>query len=158
VAEACGEVVVVLAPGAEAPAFGAGLVVRYAWDAREGEGPLAGLEAGLAEVATELALVTGGDMPYLSPAVLLEMLRVADEAPAEAVALADGGVARPLPCVVRVDRARANTRVLLRAGERSVRALLDSLRVAVIAEPTWRRLDPDRGTLRDVDRPGDLLG
>ena len=33
---------------------------------------------------------------------------------------------------------------------------VDALRVAVIDEPTWHALDPDRATLRDVDVPADL--
>lgn len=157
IAEVCGEVVVVVSPDGEEPSFPAGIAVRTARDAHEGQGPLAGLVAGLEVVATDRALVAAGDMPDLSPAVLREMLAVADEAAVDAVALSDGGRARPLPCVVTVATARANAEVLLRTGERSLRALLDSVRVAVIDETTWHRLDPTRGTLRDVDVPADLL-
>ena len=155
-AEVCDEVVVVLAPGAAAPALATDLPVRFAYDAREGEGPLAGLAAGLAAVTTDRSLAVAGDMPELAPAVLTEMLRVAREAPVDAVALADRGRVSPLPCVVSVEVARANAHALLGSGERSLRALIDSLRVAVIDEPTWVRLDPARGSLRDVDVPGDL--
>jgi molybdopterin-guanine dinucleotide biosynthesis protein A len=158
VAEAAGEVIVVLAPGSEPPAFPPGLGVRFAFDAREGEGPLEGLLAGLAATRAEHALVAAGDMPALSPLVLAELLRVAEEAPVDAVALEDGDRFRPLPCVVRVAPAIANARALLHGGERRLRALLDSLRLAVIDEATWTALDPDRATLRDVDEPGDLDG
>ena len=156
VAEAAGEVVVVLAPGSARPAFPPGLPVRSAVDAREGQGPLEGLLAGLRAVRTEHALVAAGDMPTLSPAVLLELLRVAEEAPVDAVALADGNRVRPLPCIVRVAPAIANARALLHGPERRLRALLDSLRLAVIDEATWTALDPGRATLRDVDEPADL--
>jgi molybdopterin-guanine dinucleotide biosynthesis protein A len=155
-AEVCGEVVVVLAPEGVRPALPPGLPVRVARDAREGEGPLAGLAAGLGEVTTEWALVAAGDMPDLAHAVLLEMLRVAAAAPADAVVLREGEVWRPLPCVVAVAPARTNVHTLLYAGERSVRALIASLRSAVIDEATWRALDPSAGTLLDVDEPGDL--
>jgi molybdopterin-guanine dinucleotide biosynthesis protein A len=156
-AEVCGEVVVVLSPDGEEPSFPPGTRVRTARDAHEGQGPLAGLVAGLEVVVRDRALVAGGDMPDLSPAVLREMLAVADDAAVDAVALSDGGRARPLPCVVTVATARSNAEVLLRTGERSLRALLDSVRVAVIDEATWHRLDPTRRTLRDVDVPADLL-
>jgi hypothetical protein len=45
---------------------------------------------------------------------------------------------------------------LLHEGERSLHRFLDAVRVAVIDEQTWRRSDPERRTLRDIDVPGDL--
>lgn len=158
VAEACGRVVLAIAPDAEAPALPPGLPVTIVRDATTFEGPLAAFATALPAVDAGWALVAAGDMPDLSPTVLLEMLRVAGEAPVDAVALADGDRSRPLPCVVRSDTARDRVPGLLHAGERRFRALLDSLRVAVIDETTWTALDPERGTLRDVDAPGDLLG
>ncbi len=95
-------------------------------------------------------------MPSPVLAVLREMLHVADEAPVDAVALGDGERFRPLPSVVRAQAASLNARALLQRGERSLRALLDSLRVAVVDPETWHALDPDRSTLRDIDTPGDL--
>jgi hypothetical protein len=84
------------------------------------------------------------------------MLRVAGEAPVDAVALQDGDRFRPLPNVVRVAPARDAAHALLHAGERSLRSLLEALRTAVIDEATWTALDPRRGTLHDVDMPGDV--
>src|SRR5206468_2437320 len=89
-AEVCREVLVVVAPDAPDPALPLAAPVRVVHDATEGEGPLAGVLAGLAETLTDWALVAGGDMPDLRTAVLLEMLRVAGESGAEAVALPDG--------------------------------------------------------------------
>jgi molybdenum cofactor guanylyltransferase len=155
-AEICTEVVVVVAPGRPAPAFPPGASTRIEVDAAEGEGPLAGLASGLAAVATELAVVAGGDMPELSTGVLLEMLRVAGEAPVDGVVLSDGGRRPPLPCVLRVTPAGDRAHGLLHAGERRLGALIDALRVAVVDEPTWTALDPGRRTLFDVDEPGDL--
>jgi len=157
-AEACGRVVVAVAPGAEAPSFPPGLPVTIAYDADAYEGPLAGLVTALPHVPTEWLMVAAGDMPDLAPGVLLEMLRVAEEAQVDAVALLDGDRIRPLPCVLRVDPVRRNAPALLHDGERRFRAILDSLRVAVIDEATWTALDPNRGSLRDVDTPGDMPG
>jgi len=154
--EVCAEVVVVIAPGAQEAPMPVGANARFVRDAREGEGPLAGLMSGLEDASTELAIVAGGDMPDLSTAVLLEMFRVASEAPVDAVALQDAGRFRPLPSLVRVAPAREAAHSLLHAGERSLRSLLQALRTAVVDEPTWTRLDPGRGTLRDVDEPADL--
>ena len=157
-AEVCGDVVLVLAPEVPEPELPMGAPVRIARDAVEGEGPLAGLLAGLLDVSTEWALVAGGDMPELSTAVLLEMLEVARAAPVDAVTLADEGRYRPLPVALRSRPAGEVAHRALHDGERSLRGYLDRLRVAVVDEPTWHALDPQRRTLRDVDAPDDLLG
>jgi molybdopterin-guanine dinucleotide biosynthesis protein A len=154
--EVCAEVVVVIAPDAPQPTIPVGANARFVRDAREGEGPLAGLLSGLEGSTTELALVAGGDMPDLSTGVLLEMLHVVDEAASDAVALQDGDRFRPLPSLVRVAPAIDATRALLRANERSLRSLLEALRTAVIDEPTWTAFDPSRGTLHDIDEPGEI--
>lgn len=156
--EVCLEVVVVISPGRPEPSMPIGATTRFIRDARDGEGPLAGLSRGLEAASGELAIAAGGDMPDLSTAVLLEMLRVVGEVPVDAVALQDGDRFRPLPCLVRVAPARDAAHALLHAGERSLRSLLNALRVAVIDEPTWTALDPGRRTLFDVDEPGDIDG
>jgi molybdopterin-guanine dinucleotide biosynthesis protein A len=148
--------VVVLAPDAAEPPMPLGVPVRFARDVDEGEGPLAGTYAGLHAVRTEHALVAGGDMPDLRTAVLLELFRVADEAPVDGVALADGDRFRPLPCVVRSAPARDTAHTLLHDGHRRLRDLLEALRIAIVDEPTWHALDPERRTVFDVDEPGDL--
>jgi molybdopterin-guanine dinucleotide biosynthesis protein A len=107
-------------------------------------------------VRTELALLAGGDMPELQLSVLLEMLKVAVDAPVEAVVLADGERFRPLPAVLRVASARDAAHALLDSGRRRLRDLLDALRVAIVDEETWHALDPERRTLFDVDEPADL--
>jgi molybdopterin-guanine dinucleotide biosynthesis protein A len=156
-AQVCDDVIVVLAPGAELPGLPPG--IRIAHDDEEGEGPLAGLHAGLmAAVRSDLALVIGGDMPEPNDAVLREMLKVAGEADVYAVALADGDRPRPLPMVLRTWKAAEAVHFLLHAGRRRLRDALDALRAAVIDEETWTALDPDRRTLFDVDEPSDLTG
>jgi molybdenum cofactor guanylyltransferase len=156
-AEICPRVVVVVGRGATDPALPPGVSASVAHDASADEGPLAGLLAGLGDAAgADLVLVAGGDMPDLRAPVLLEMLRVAGEAPVDAVALDDGAGVRPLPCVLRPGPAAEAAHVLLHTGERSLRALLGALRTAAVDEETWTAIDPDRRTLFDVDLPGDL--
>jgi molybdenum cofactor guanylyltransferase len=154
--EVCVDVVVVLAPHVTEPAVPPGASVRFVRDPTEAEGPLAGLHEGLLAVGTDLALVAGGDMPELQPAVLREMIGVAGEPTVDAVALQEGGRSRPLPCVVRAEPAVNAAHTLLHAGRRALHDLLDALRIAVIDEETWVALDPGRRTLIDVDEPGDL--
>lgn len=156
--EVCGDVVVVIASDGPEPPMPLGVPVRFARDVAEGEGPLAGAYAGLLAVRTQHALLAGGDMPDLQTGVLIEMLRVAAQAPADAVALADDDGFRPLPCVIRVASATDVAHALLHSGRRRLRDLLDALPTAVVDESTWRALDPDGRTLFDVDVPTDLEG
>jgi molybdenum cofactor guanylyltransferase len=154
--EVCDRVVVVLAPGVDEPSMPAGTEVTFARDAIEGEGPLQGLSAGLAVANADWAVVAGGDMPHLHPAVLREMLRAGRETGAVAVTLSDGGTERPLPCVLRTAPAADAVGVLLAAAQRSLRDLLAAVSTVVVDEPAWTDLDPERGTLIDVDEPADL--
>jgi molybdenum cofactor guanylyltransferase len=155
-AELCDDVIVVMAPGASTAGLPPG--VRASFDPTRGEGPLAGLQAGLLSAAgADLVIVVGGDMPDLRTPVLREMLLVAENAGVDAVALQDGDRYRPLPSVLRPAVAADVTHSLLHAGRRRLRDLLDSLRVAVVDEATWIELDPGRRTLFDVDVPDDLL-
>ena len=156
--EVCDRVVVVLSPDAEEPPMPVGASVTFARDAVEDEGPLRGLSAGMEVANAEWTVVAGGDMPDLQPAVLLEMLRAGLETGVVAVSLADGGTERPLPCVLRTAPAAEAADVLLEAGRRSLRDLLAAVANVVIDEPTWTALDPDRRTLIDVDKPGDIPG
>jgi molybdenum cofactor guanylyltransferase len=156
IAEVCGEVVIVIAPEVDEPPLPIGAPARVVRDAREAEGPLAGAYTGLSAVRTELALLVGGDMPELQTLVLLEMLKVAAEAPVDAVALADGERFRPLPAVLLAASALDTAHALLDSGRRRLRDLLDALRLAIIDEDTWHALDPERRTLFDVDEPADL--
>jgi molybdenum cofactor guanylyltransferase len=157
-AEVCPRVVVVAGSGSRDPDLPPGAPASVVHDAVLDQGPLAGLLAGFGGSAgAELALVAGGDMPDLRAPVLLEMLRVAGEAPADAVALTDAAGMRPLPCLLRLDRATEVAHALVHGGERSLRALLRTLRTAAIDEETWTALDPERRTLFDVDVPEDLV-
>jgi molybdopterin-guanine dinucleotide biosynthesis protein A len=157
-AEVCREVVVVVSPEGPKPDLPSGPLLRLAHDPVEGQGPLAGLAAALAEVGTELALAAAGDMPDLSVHVLVELVAQARESGAEAAALEQGGTLRPLPAVLRVEPARRAAQALLDQGERSLMGLLATLRMTRLDESTWGALDPEGRTFRDIDLPQDLSG
>jgi molybdopterin-guanine dinucleotide biosynthesis protein A len=134
-------------------------------DAEPFGGPLAALDGALAVARGDVALVVGGDMPSLVPAVLEAMIaRLVDDLSIDAVLLglpeAAGrtGIERPqvLPLVCRVEAARAAASVSVLAGDRSLRALLGRLAHAELRDVTWRGVDPDARTLLDVDTPTDL--
>ena len=149
----------VIAPDQPEPAMPIGAAARFVRDAREGEGPLAGLSRGLEAVSGELAIAAGGDMPDLSTAVLREMLRRHRRGCPSTPSRCRTGIGSvPFPAWSGSAPARDAAHALLRAGERSLRSLLNALRVAVIDEPAWTALDPGRRTLFDVDEPGDIEG
>jgi molybdopterin-guanine dinucleotide biosynthesis protein A len=147
------EVIVVVAPDAT-PAIPSD--VHVARDPAPFEGPLAGLMAGLGEAREGIALVTAGDMPELQAPVVEALLRALDVRGVEAAVLEDAGLPRPLPMAVARDPAMRETQRLLGTGERRLRALVDALATTVIDEATWRALDPDGRSLRDIDTPDDL--
>lgn len=163
------EIVVVLAPtderdlrpGVDAAAAAgdrAAPPIRGVRDPEPFGGPLVGLLAGL-EAATEpLALVVGGDMPSLEPAVLGLLVRslAATESGPDAIVLSRGTDPRPLPMAIRTGAATDAARRLVGDGERRLRSLPIALRMRILSEGEWRPLDPAARTLVDVDRPGDL--
>ena len=149
------ETLLVLAPSAEEPE-NLPLGVRIVRDREPYGGPLRGLSSGLSRATGDVAIVTGGDMPRLAPLVLIEMRKMLESSDdADAVALLEGDDVRPLPLVLRT-RVRPVADRLLTEGERTLRALLAQFGVVEFEEPEWRKLDPEGGTLVDVDSPDDL--
>ncbi len=78
--------------------------------------------------------------------------------PATGVACLEADPESPLPMAVRPSLAGPAAALLLAAERRSLRALVAAVPSVAVPSATWRRLDPDGVTLRDVDTPGDLGG
>ena len=155
------EVVVVAGAGAPAPLMpDVGVPVVIARDAVAGQGPLAGLAAGLAVASHPVALLVGGDQPTLQPALLQELLRRldagTDTGTFDVVGLEQDGQLRPLPAALRVATVLPAADVALASGTRSLIGLFDRLRVRTLAPGEWRALDPAGDSLRDVDTRTDL--
>ncbi len=160
-AEVAADVVVLIPPVGDEPALASTTAAsgrpRIVRDPEPHGGPLVALLAGLERAGESYALVIGGDMPHLAPAVLRLLLRTLDADPdVDATALVLRGRRHPLPVALRVGSATPVARRVLADGERSLNALLARLRTRELAEVAWRPLDPSGGTLVDVDRPGDL--
>jgi molybdenum cofactor guanylyltransferase len=163
-ATVAGPLVLVLAPGADAPDLGIETLIAH--DAAPHGGPLVGLATGLAALqavapGAAVAIVVAGDMPTLAPAVL-ELLADAldaDTHPAADAATLEADPPSVFPLALRVGPANAAAGgILAGGGKRSMRALLEALPSAVIAAAAWRALDPAAATLHDIDTPADLEG
>lgn len=134
-----------------------------------GSGPLAGIEAGLAHVATELTVVIAGDMPFAAP-IAVAVARALGEAPGSISAVAASpttetpitapsttrppttttpltpGDARgnPLLTAYRTDQARAA--LPQPTADRPARALLDAVPHHLLATSATALLDVDTTT------------
>jgi molybdopterin-guanine dinucleotide biosynthesis protein A len=157
VARAGDEVLVVVAHSGPLPALPEDLPVPI-HTVRDDEpfgGPLAALAEGIARAEHPVAVVVGGDMPWLSPAVLSLLVDRLRSGPGDAAALELDGRRQALPFAIRGSALR-EIRALLAAGDRSLSSLLGRTHAAAVEEPAWRALDPTGQTLADVDVPGDL--
>lgn len=154
--------VLVVLPPAGGPALPPS--IRVVRDPEPHGGPLVGLAAGLAAARAPIALVAGGDMPWLAPGVLAALIERLAAAPATTAAAGLGssdpagdGLER-FPIALRVEPALALATELLDRGERRLRRLVAGLAPDAVPETTWRAIDPGGRTTVDVDEPGDLPG
>ena len=142
----CAPVFVVAAPGQPLPALDAE-VLR---DDVRGVGPLLATARGLraaAEAGLERAFVCAVDMPYLNVDLIDELVGPSVRLGADVVLPWDGRD-HYLAGIYRTDLAwRADE--LVAAGERSMRALVNSV-------DTQRVVMPEQRSLANVNAPGDL--
>ena len=148
----CGEVI--LAGRETAPPGVRG--VRAAGDARPGQGPLAGMEAGLAAARHPLVFVAAGDMPFLRPELVDHLLGVLQDRGSPAAVPDDGRRTHPL-CAAYSRGVLPRLRSALDGGVRAAREFLGGLDgVAYVPAAELRELgDPDL-LLMNVNSPEDL--
>ncbi len=143
---------VILVGGNTAPLEG----VRIVPDERAGrQGPLAGMEAGLAAASNRQVFVAAGDLPFLPTELVGALLDRLEELGAFAVVPRHGG--RTQPSCAAYDRGvLPGVRSALDRGIRSVREFVGTLdRVEYVEDGLRRFGDPDL-FLMNVNSPGDL--
>lgn len=130
--------------------------VRRVDDARPGEGPLAGIEAGLVAARFPLVFVAAGDMPFLSDALVSYLLDELVRGEVQAVVPSCGGRLHPL-CAAYERSVLPRLRSALEEEVRSVREFVGRLeRVAYAEEAEIGAFgDPDV-LLMNVNSPEDL--
>jgi molybdopterin-guanine dinucleotide biosynthesis protein A len=133
-----------------APALEGGAIaerrVAFALDRYAGCGPLAGLHAGLSELQTGWALVTGSDMPHVSASLLARMRAAAAAAGAAAAVVHAPG--QPFHALYRAGLAREVAERLER-GDRRLMALLERPDAVVVAPET----DEEREAFVNLNTP-----
>ncbi len=147
----CREVIV--ACGSRASGERPALPVRFVHDPIPGQGPLAGVQAGLAAAGADYALVVACDMPFLSPRLLAYMTGLPRRYQA-LVPLVDG---RWHPAhAVYARSCLPIVEALLAQGGNSMEELLSRLDVQAVAEPEVRRHDPECLSLFNLNDAQDL--
>jgi molybdopterin-guanine dinucleotide biosynthesis protein A len=117
-----------------------------------GEGPLAGIHAGLLAARYPYVWVVGCDVPDADPALAGLFLGLADGVDA-VVPRIDS---EPQSVCALYDRALApRIEGLLAAGERSIKMLLAASNVRYLTEEELRVVDPELRSFRNINTPAD---
>ncbi len=122
------------------------------------QGPLAAVAFGVGVVTAEWVLVLGGDHPFLVPELLSMLVARSVELgdAADGVVPVCDGRPEPLVACYRTSSVASAAARLVAAGERRLGALLEEITVDWVDEESWRPVDPQGASFRDVDTPADL--
>ena len=125
-------------------------------DARPGEGPLAGMEAGFSSARFPLVFVAAGDMPFLSAELVSYLLDALAQKELQAAVPLYGERPHPL-CAAYARGILPRLRADLDMGVRAVRGFVGRLeRVAYVEEAELRRFGEPDLLLMNVNSPEDL--
>lgn len=128
---------------------------RFVPDMRPGEGPLAGIEAGLSAASNPFVFVAAGDMPFVSPELARYLIRISAERSLQAAVPLHEGI-HPLCAVYSRDVLPLVSRAL-DGGTRAVHDFLESLdMVEYIGGEDLRRFGEPDLVLMNVNTPEDL--
>ena len=146
-------VVIVGAPDRPLPEVACARPLRVVADAVEGEGPLAGIVAGLGATDAPVAVIVGCDQPFVRPALLRLLARRAQEH--IAVVPVMEGKPQPLCSAVRLD-ALARLRAVFEGGGRAAMALTELPGALLLPPEQWEAADPDGRSFIGVNTPDEL--
>jgi molybdopterin-guanine dinucleotide biosynthesis protein A len=153
VSEVADQVILVGAPRRALPAVTSAKPLVTVRDRTEGEGPLAGIVAGLEAAEAPAVLVVGCDQPFTQPP-LLALLAERARSHAAVLPLLDGRP-QPLCSAVRLE-ALPSLRAMFEAGERAARVLAELPGALLLPEDEWRGVDPEGRSFIGVNTPEQL--
>ena len=154
-----GPVIVVRAPDQELPSLPAD--VEIAEDAREGRGPLQGLQSGLAAARAHapVAYASSTDVPLLHPRFVHRVVAAVDDGTDVALPQIHG-FPQPLAAAYRTELVEVVARLIAEDRMRPA-FLFDACRTtrldadALLLDPALAALDPDLDSLLNLNEPAD---
>jgi molybdenum cofactor guanylyltransferase len=144
-------IVVVAAPGQDLPGLPRDvLIVR---DEISGRGPLQGLAAGFGALGDEVDLVyaTGTDVPFLEPRWITKLTELIGESDLAIPSI--GNYYHPLAALYRKGVVLPAIDALLAQDRLRPLFLVDAVKTRVVLADEMRVVDPDLGTLRNLNHP-----
>jgi molybdopterin-guanine dinucleotide biosynthesis protein A len=117
-------------------------------------GPLAGISTALSFTRSPWNLIVACDLPYLSSAWLEWLLSRAIRSRGQVVIPRTGRGLEPLAAVYRRECSAPIAAALAR-GARKVTDVIEELRMDVVYQREWRRLDPRALVLKNTNTPED---
>ena len=144
-------VVVVAAVDQELPELSANIVVVR--DPMPGRGPMQGLAAGFAALpeAVELVYATATDVPFLEPRWILWMARVIGVADLAIPFVVDQY--HPLAALYRKASVLPVIEGFLGEDRLRLSLIVEAVKARIVDESELRGVDPDLGTLRNLNDP-----
>ena len=124
-------------------------------DEISGRGPLQGLAAGFAalEGQAELVYATGTDVPFLEPRWITRLVELIGEHDLAIPSIGD--YYHPLAALYRPQVVLSAIRALLALDQLKTQSLVEAVKTRVVTEQEMRTVDPDLGTLRNLNHPED---
>jgi molybdopterin-guanine dinucleotide biosynthesis protein A len=116
-------------------------------------GPLGGLYSGLAAMRHDAAIAVACDMPLLRPALVAELLRLAEDH--DVVVPISDDYAQPL-CAVYKRSCLEAIRRRLAGGAFKLMGFFEDVDVLEVPPSTWRRFDPEGVSFQNLNREDDL--
>jgi molybdopterin-guanine dinucleotide biosynthesis protein A len=155
VSTAADPIVVVAAPGQELPELPASVVVTR--DPVSGRGPLQGLAAGLAALpdSVELVYATATDVPFLRPDWIARLAELIGDH--DLIIPQTDGYFHPLAALYRRRVVFPAIESLLNADRLRPVFLTEAVRTRIATADELRCVDPELGTLRNLNTPEDYL-
>jgi molybdopterin-guanine dinucleotide biosynthesis protein A len=147
------EYAVVRARGQQLPEIEAAGSLRIVEDVYPEIGPLGGIYTGLDAIEAPRAVAVGCDMPLLQPALLRELIRLAEAH--DLVVPVRKDLPEPL-CAVYAKTCLAAIRAQIEAGEYKIARFYDRLTPRYVSPEEWRRFDPEGLSFQNVNRDADL--
>jgi molybdopterin-guanine dinucleotide biosynthesis protein A len=148
-------VVVVAAPGQDLPELPREVTVKR--DPVAGRGPLQGLATGLSALPDAmpgpLVYATATDVPFLEPRWITRLVELIEDN--DMVIPFVGGYYHPLAALYRKSTVLPAIEALLREDRLRPVFLVDAVATRVVEEAELRSIDPELGTLRNLNYPQD---